>query len=171
MSDQKTPLVAPTPADAVASAAATSSIGASSVDYSAPPPYPVSAVPASFPANTVYDPLIDLDAYVDATYPRRSGILFSKVPSGPLKPAYLPANADGSKTFFYCVTVGLKVGIVTDASIAAEYTNGVSSAFKKKCHSHSAALKYFNEDLANGKVRIGKYRKSSRDRLVWCVIV
>ncbi|KAF9017040.1 hypothetical protein BDZ89DRAFT_1141023 [Hymenopellis radicata] len=171
MSDQKSSLVAPTPADAVASAAATSANGASGDDYTAPPPYLVSGVPASFPPNTVYDPLIPIEAYVDAAYPRRSGILFSKVPSGPLKPAYLAANADGSKTFFYCITVGLKVGIVTDASIASEYTNGVSSAFKKKCHSHSAALQYFNEDLANGKVHIGKYRKSSRDRLVWCVIV
>ncbi|KAF8994311.1 hypothetical protein BDZ89DRAFT_1150133 [Hymenopellis radicata] len=139
-----------------------------------PPPYPAApAPPAWFPAQCVYDPLIAQDAYVEDDYPLRSGVLYQSVPRGPLKPAYLPAAPDGSKTFFYCITVGIKVGIVTDASLAAEYTNGVSGGFKKKRHSHSAALQYFNEDLAAGKVTIGKWRKSRRDRLVCagCILV
>ncbi|KAF8995610.1 hypothetical protein BDZ89DRAFT_1149522 [Hymenopellis radicata] len=141
---------------------------------SSPPPYPVVSTPPSwFPPQCVYDPLIPAHDYVDDQYPLRSGVLFSSVPCGPLKPAYLPAAPDGSKTFFYCITVGVKVGIVTDASLAAEFTNGVSGGFKKKRHSHSAALQYFNEDLAAGKVNIGKWRKSRRNRLVCgtCVIV
>ncbi|KAF9022413.1 hypothetical protein BDZ89DRAFT_1042220 [Hymenopellis radicata] len=106
---------------------------------SSPPPYPVVSTPPSwFPPQCVYDPLIPAHDYVDDQYPLRSGVLFSSVPRGPLKPAYLPAAPDGSKTFFYCITVGVKVGIVTDASLAAEFTNGVSGGFKKKRHSHSA---------------------------------
>lgn len=87
-----------------------------------PPPYPISnptatkaIVPAGFPSGYVYDALIAVDDYVSDSHKLRTGILYKKVPSGPLSAAYIPVNLDGTKVFFYCILVGLKVGIVTDA--------------------------------------------------------
>ncbi|KAF9001834.1 hypothetical protein BDZ89DRAFT_1146589 [Hymenopellis radicata] len=119
--------------DAKASPAEVTSPGIGSLRHDISAPYPAApAPPAWFPAQCVYDPLIAQDAYVEDDYPLRSGVLYQSVPRGPLKPAYLPAAPDGSKTFFYCITVGIKVGIVTDASLAAEYTTVSPEASRRR---------------------------------------
>ncbi|KAF8987300.1 hypothetical protein BDZ89DRAFT_1152658 [Hymenopellis radicata] len=124
-----------------------------------PPSYSPASPPAqilpspSFPEGCVYDPRLSRDQYVDDSYTLRSGVLFDTLPSGPLSPAILPKRTTG-KTYFYCVTRGLKVGVVTDVTEAVAQTAGVSHAMNFKLSSHSAALEYFNDELAKGNVKL-----------------
>ena len=64
----------------------------------------------------VYDARIPAGDYVDNAEPLRVGVMFESVPTGPLHPALIRKRTTG-KTHFYCVLRGLKVGIITDASV------------------------------------------------------
>ncbi|KAF8892747.1 hypothetical protein CPB85DRAFT_1257650 [Mucidula mucida] len=121
-------------------------------------PAPPSYTEPSFPNGFVPDAHIPLSGYVDDSHALRSGVLFSVVPTAPLRPAFLPKHKN-TCTYFYCVTKGLKVGIVTDLADAMAQTNGVSNAMNLKLSSHSAALEYFNEELAKGNVKICRPRR------------
>ncbi|KAF8999919.1 hypothetical protein BDZ89DRAFT_1051107 [Hymenopellis radicata] len=116
----------------------------------APPPYPRSRIPVSFPVDCIYDPLIPIE-YTGADVKFRIGVLFTEVPTQPLRPTYIPSNIDGSKVYFYPITISLKVGILTDANESSTLTSGITGGFFKKCHSQSAAISYFNSALKNDK--------------------
>ncbi|KAF8996845.1 hypothetical protein BDZ89DRAFT_1052264 [Hymenopellis radicata] len=131
-----------------------------------PASQPINPIPAGFPADCVYDALIPLDGYAKNNVKWRAGVLYTVVPEQPLAPAFITANVDGSKMYFYPIVVGLKVGIVTDVNEASTLTNGVTGGFFKKCHCQSAAIAYFNSALAEGKVCIGQLRVSRCDEPV-----
>ncbi|KAF9012287.1 hypothetical protein BDZ89DRAFT_1142889 [Hymenopellis radicata] len=133
------------------------------------PPVYTAPRPDNFPAGCVYDALIPFDQYVATDHPLRTGIVFPTVPSGPLRPALIPQTGR-SKTKFYCVTRGLKVGIITDPTEATAYTTGVSDSLSVKYGSHSAALEYFNAELAKGGVKICRRRGSRLQWVCTCVI-
>ncbi|KAF9018841.1 hypothetical protein BDZ89DRAFT_1044260 [Hymenopellis radicata] len=124
--------------------------------------------PASEPqldSGFVTDNHLALDAYVDDSHSLRSGVLFDAVPSGPLLPSYLRQRGN-TRTYFYCVTRGLKVGIVTDLTDAMAQISGVSNAMNLKVSTHSAALQYFNDELAKGNVKICQLRRPHTSRVL-----
>lgn len=90
-------------------------------DDSSPPPYrrpAATATPPSwFPVDCVYDPHLEQQAYACNDDTPRTGVSYAQVPGSPLSAAFLPKHVDGSKTFFYSITVGQRVGIVTDAYV------------------------------------------------------
>ncbi|KAF9006909.1 hypothetical protein BDZ89DRAFT_1144584 [Hymenopellis radicata] len=100
----------------------------------APPPYPRPRIPDGFPVDCIYDSLIPVEEYAGTEVRFRVGVLFTEVQTQSLRPAYIPSNIDGSKVYFYPVTIGLKVGILTDANEASTLTGGVTGGFFKKCH-------------------------------------
>ncbi|KAF9002591.1 hypothetical protein BDZ89DRAFT_1146421 [Hymenopellis radicata] len=133
-------------------------------------PAPPSYAEPSFPDGCVPDAHIPLSDYVDNSHALRSGVLFSDVPPRPLRPAFLPKR-ENTRTYFYCVTRGLKVGIVTDPADAMAQTTGVSKAMNLKLSSHSAALEYFNEELAKGNVKMCRPRRPRPQYVCSCVVV
>ncbi len=79
-------------------------------------PAPPSYTEPLFPDGFVPNAHIPLSGYVNDSHALRSGMLFSVVRTAPLRPAFLPKRKN-TCTYFYCVTKGLKVGIVTDPSV------------------------------------------------------
>ncbi|KAF8877473.1 hypothetical protein CPB85DRAFT_1443592 [Mucidula mucida] len=132
---------------------ASSPASGAQLDSATAGPAPPSYTEPSFPDGFVPNAHIPLSGYVDDSHALRSGVLFSVVPTAPLRPAFLPKR-ENTRTYFYCVTKGLKVGIVTDPADAMAQTNGISNAMNLKLSSHSAALEYFNEELAKGNIKI-----------------
>ncbi|KAF9007696.1 hypothetical protein BDZ89DRAFT_1144469 [Hymenopellis radicata] len=136
----------------------------SSVEFIMPPPVVSRAAPPTYaaaltPDGYVYDRAIHATEYVPADFQLRTGRLFNHVPSGPLAPTLISANSDGTKTHFYCILVGLQVGVITDANEASACVQGVTGGFHLKKHSQRIALDFFNAELAKGNVRIGHLRK------------
>ncbi|KAF8878396.1 hypothetical protein CPB85DRAFT_1259552 [Mucidula mucida] len=157
-------------------ARASSPASGAQLDSATAGPAPPSYTEPSFPNGFVPDAHIPLSGYVDDSHALRSGVLFSVVPTAPLRPAFLPKR-ENTRTYFYCVTKGLKVVssrirqyssqlcspillvLPIRKADAMAQTNGVSNAMNLKLSSHSAALEYFNKELAKGNVKICRPRR------------
>ncbi len=131
----------------------------------APPTYAAALTPDGY----VFESDIEAHEYVCTDHELRTGRLFDCVPAGPLSPTLISANADGTGTRFYCVTVGLKVGVITDALVlflrhtltpyshifrneATACVEGVTGGLRIRKRSQRVALNFFNSELAKGNV-------------------
>ncbi|KIY61980.1 hypothetical protein CYLTODRAFT_459393 [Cylindrobasidium torrendii FP15055 ss-10] len=111
--------------------------------------------PPTWNTMYIYDPLIAPHEYVDASStPFITGRAFLEVPRQ-LYPILLERSifGKGRKTF-YCVTNGTRVGVVLDCAEAMSYVQRVSNSHCFKAGSQAHALRYFNGELAAGRVQI-----------------